>query len=113
MRRGEYHPTLRAGIYQEFSSGRPLKLLLPWARCKKITCYYWCVLCGRMSDLAAPFLQVFEGDTVLAFWCFAGMMLGVRDNFSASEVGIRRRLGHLAHLLAKVTSLPSCRFSFS
>ena len=48
-----------------------------------------CAPACRMSDLAAPFLTVFEDDA-MAFWCFERLMQRVRRNFRHDEAGIRR-----------------------
>ena len=45
----------------------------------------------RMSDLAAPFLTVFEDDA-MAFWCFERLMQRTRRNFRHDEAGLRRAL---------------------
>ncbi len=54
-----------------------------------------------MSDLAAPFLALFEDDT-LAFWCFAQLMQTARFNFRHDESGIRGQLASLMALLQVV-----------
>lgn len=43
---------------------------------------------ARMSDLAAPFLTIFEDDA-MAFWCFERLLQRVSRNFRHDEVGIR------------------------
>ena len=45
-------------------------------------------LCFRMSDLAAPFLTIFEDDA-MAFWCFERLLQRTSKNFRHDEVGMR------------------------
>ena len=47
---------------------------------------FW--LCFRMSDLAAPFLTIFEDDAI-AFWCFERLLQRTSKNFRHDEVGMR------------------------
>jgi len=54
-----------------------------------------------MSDLALPFLLLFEDDS-LAFWCFEKLMRKVRLNFEVSSKGILAKLDKLARILKVV-----------
>lgn len=59
------------------------------------------MLHDSMSDLALPFLLLFEDD-VIAFWCFERLMRKVRLNFDVSSKGILAKLASLAHILQLV-----------
>lgn len=63
-----------------------------------------------MSDLATPFLALFEDDT-LAFWCFAQLMQTARFNFRHDEAGIRGQLATLMALLRVVDPVLSHRLT--
>ncbi|BDA43320.1 GTPase-activating protein GYP7 [Coccomyxa sp. Obi] len=54
--------------------------------------------CQGMSDLAAPFLRIFEDDA-MAFWCFERLLQRMSKNFRHDEVGIREQLRGLARIL--------------
>ena len=41
-----------------------------------------------MSDLAAPFLTIFEDD-FMAFWCFERLLQRTSKNFRHDETGMR------------------------
>lgn len=61
-----------------------------------------------MSDLATPFLALFDDDP-LAFWCFAQLMQTARFNFRHDETGIRGQLATLMGLLQVVDPVLSHR----
>ena len=54
-----------------------------------------------MSDLALPFLLLFEDDS-LAFWCFERLMRKVRLNFEVSSKGILAKLANLGRIINAV-----------
>eukprot|EP00884_Botryococcus_braunii_P012753 jgi/Botrbrau1/21479/Bobra.0216s0087.1 len=56
--------------------------------------------CQGMSDLAAPFLLVFEEDA-MAFTSFRCLMRHVRRNFRRDQAGIRQQLGLLSEVLER------------
>ena len=51
-----------------------------------------------MSDLASVIFQVI-GEEVAAFWCFAGLMEEMAQNFSTDQVGMSEHLQNLRSLL--------------
>ncbi|KAK9915184.1 hypothetical protein WJX75_005786 [Coccomyxa subellipsoidea] len=54
--------------------------------------------CQGMSDLAAPFLTIFEDDS-MAFWCFERLLQRTSKNFRHDETGMREQLRGLARVL--------------
>ncbi|EIE22335.1 RabGAP/TBC [Coccomyxa subellipsoidea C-169] len=54
--------------------------------------------CQGMSDLAAPFLTIFEDD-YMAYWCFERLLQRTSKNFRHDEVGMREQLRGLARIL--------------
>eukprot|EP01134_Creolimax_fragrantissima_P007124 CFRG7124T1 len=54
-----------------------------------------------MSDILGPILEVMD-DEVDAFWCFAGIMDRVEQNFQKDQNGVHIILGHLRRLLEHV-----------
>ncbi|KAK9829211.1 hypothetical protein WJX72_004520 [[Myrmecia] bisecta] len=76
-------------------AARLINLLLAYATHDPETGY-----CQGMSDLAAPFLSVFDDDS-MAFWCFERLMQKTRRNFRHDETGIRDQLRTLGNLLEK------------
>ena len=51
-----------------------------------------------MNDLLSPILIVMENE-VDAFWCFAGLMERMQQNFHMDQSHIKRQLGNLHTLL--------------
>ncbi|XP_052240307.1 TBC1 domain family member 15-like isoform X3 [Dreissena polymorpha] len=61
-----------------------------------------------MSDLLSPILVVMENE-VDAFWCFAGFMERVCDNFQMSQEGMKTQLSQI-HKLMQYTDPELCNY---
>ncbi|XP_052808211.1 TBC1 domain family member 15-like [Mya arenaria] len=61
-----------------------------------------------MSDLLSPILVVMENE-VDAFWCFAGLMERLGDNFQMSQEGMKTQLSQI-HKLMQITDPELCNY---
>lgn len=61
-----------------------------------------------MSDLLSPILVVMENE-VDAFWCFAGYMDRVSDNFQMDQEGMKTQLSYI-HKLMQYTDPELCNY---
>lgn len=55
-----------------------------------------------MSDILAPFLEIFPRDDALAYLCFSALMQHIRQNLLEGQPGIHSSLQQITSLLQKI-----------
>lgn len=55
-----------------------------------------------MSDVLAPFLEIFPSDDALAYLCFSALMQRIRQNFLEGQPGIHSSLQQIIGLLQTI-----------
>ena len=55
-----------------------------------------------MSDILAPFLEVYPKDDALAYLCFSALMQRIRSNLLEGQPGIHTSLQQITSLLQKI-----------